>query len=185
MIRGLDLNAGSSWNILFFSGVFLVAAGLICPVWSEEKILAGDLVWEIHLVSAKEADRKDLVIPEGIERACGALEKLAEKSRFRQFVIHKTADLPCEATRPNEFAWDDNLKFSFSVKKEKEKTYLEAAWLRRADIQSKEFKQIGGKVKKLFQPDKSLVLLGPKVPDGTAMAVLHLKPVETLKQQTH
>lgn len=182
-MRSLALTGfGKTRACCFFITILLASAGFFSPAWSEERIAVGDLVWEVHLATAREMAQEDLVIPKEIENARGALEKLAEKSHFREFDLHKSANLPCQSTKPIELAWDSTLKFSFFVTKDKEKSYLEAAWLRREDGSTEKYEQIGGKVKKAFQPTKSLVLLGPRVEHGTAMAVLHLEPAPALTQ---
>lgn len=131
--------------------------------------------WSVRFAIATEGSGKDLVVPKEIESARAALEKLAKQSKFRVFNLVKDATLPVSATASLQADFNPDLAFSFRLEEKKDKMFLQATWLKReAGKKDAPLTQIGGKVRRPFSPDQSLVVLGPPVKEGVAMAVLHL-----------
>ncbi len=142
------------------------------PACGEEKAATH---WSVRFAIASEGVGKDLVVPKEIESARAALEKLAKKSKFRAFNLVKDATLPVSATASLQVDFNSNLAFSFRLEEKGEKKFLQATWLKReTGKQDVPLTQVGGKVRRPFSPDQSLVVLGPPVKEGVAMAVLRL-----------
>ncbi len=144
------------------------------PAAAAEEQLKGPH-WIVSFALGQEgAETEAVEVPEEIESARGALEKLAEQSKFRRFTLVKTQKLPKDASAPLQIAYDKELAFTFQLESKKGRDFLQAAWLRREPGPEGKFKQLGGKVQRPFQPSKSLVLMGPRVKEGVALAVLRL-----------
>ncbi|MCG3195765.1 MAG: hypothetical protein GHCLOJNM_00233 [bacterium] len=149
-------------------------AGLLSASAAEEEKIEGPH-WTVSFALGSEgAETEKVEVPKEIESARGALEKLAEQSKFRRFTLVKTKLLPKDAPEPVQVAFDRELAFTFQLETKKGRDFLQAAWLRREAGPEGKFKQLGGKVQRPFQPSKSLVLMGPRVKEGVALAVLRL-----------
>lgn len=131
--------------------------------------------WSVCFAVASEGAGKDLVIPKEIESARAALEKFSKQSKFRVFNLVKDATLPVSATGLHQVDFNPELAFSFRLEGKGDKKSLLVTWLKREQGKKEApLTQVGGKVRRPFSPGQSLVVLGPPVKEGVAMAVLRL-----------
>jgi hypothetical protein len=144
--------------------------------------------WWIRIAVASKGEDPEVVIPKEIEAARGALEKFAERSQYRKFELLKAARVPHSSTAPMQVPAISDLSFSFQLGSEalsqggagqhlapsgKTVPLLKASWIKRmADSTGVHLIRVGGEVRKPYLPHQSLVLLGPPIPGGIAMAVL-------------
>ncbi len=131
--------------------------------------------WSIQFAVASEGEGEKISIPKEIESARAALEKLSRQSKFRVFNMVKDATLPVSATGLHQVDFNPDLAFSFRLEEKGEKKSLLVTWLKREQGKKEApLTQVGGKVRRPFSPGQSLVVLGPPVKEGVAMAVLRL-----------